>query len=80
VTRHPEFDKVWEEGAEHRNKLFQGLLNFLVTSLLYALGAWWFSRVFQEIGIISWKLTWTQSTSFVLAFNFVRVWDRAFMR
>lgn len=80
MTQHPEFENVWQEGAEHRNRFFQGVLNFLVTSLLYALAAWWFSRVFQDIGVISWKLSWTQSTSIVTAFNFIRVWDRAFMR
>lgn len=80
MPRHPEFDEVWKEAEEHGRRIRQGLLNFLVTSLIYALGLWYFSGVFQEVGIISWKLTWIQSTSVITAFNFLRVWDRAFMR
>jgi len=80
MPRHPEMEQMWKEGAEYRGRLLQGLLNFLVTCLVYALGLWYFSGIFQEIGIISWKLTWVQSTSLIATINFIRVWDRAFMR
>lgn len=63
-----------------KSQILSGLMNFVFSSLLYSLGLYLAVRLLQGAEIISWKLSWVQCTSLVLGFNFLRVWDRAFMR
>lgn len=63
-----------------KSQILSGLMNFVFSSLLYSAGLYFAARLLQDADVISWRLSWTQCTSLVLGFNFIRVWDRAFMR
>ena len=57
-----------------------GFATFVISTLLYAFAAWYIARTLNDNGVISWKLSWTGSSSMVALLQFVRVWDRVFMR
>jgi hypothetical protein len=69
-----------EMAGNAKDQILNGLMNFVVTSLVYSLGLFLVTRVLASADVISWQFSWIQCTSLVLGFNFVRLWDRAFMR
>lgn len=73
-------DEFAQMTQQAKSQILSGLMNFVFSSLLYSLGLYLAVRLLQGADIISWKLSWVQCTSLVLGFNFLRVWDRAFMR
>lgn len=77
---HPEMEEFLKLQERAKKQILSGLVNFLVSSLVYALALYLAARLFESVGAISWKLSWVNCTSLILGFNFVRVWDRAFMR
>ena len=68
-----------EVGAINRN-LMAGLLNFLVSTLLYAAIAWYVSRTLNDSGVITWRLDWVTCSTTMFFLQLARLWDRAFMR
>lgn len=69
-----------DEVKLEKSTLLQGLINFLFSTLVYSLFIWFVSRTLEQGNVVSWKLQWTQCTALVASFNFVRIWDRTFMR
>jgi len=72
-----EFSEMTQDA---KSRILGGVMNFVLSSLLYALGLYLAVRVLKSADAISWNLSWTQCTSLIVGFNFIRVWDRALMR
>jgi hypothetical protein len=69
-----------EEFADIKKSALSGLMTFVITSLLYALAAWFLIRLMNDNDVITWRLSWTEVSSAVLTLQFIRVWDKTFMR
>lgn len=81
MGRHPEVpEELWQEGRDAGRSFLNGVLNFLISSLLYAAALWFWTKTLHDADVISWRFTWIQSTGIANSFNFIRIWDRAFMR
>jgi hypothetical protein len=77
---HPEMEEFRKFQEQAKQQILSGFLNFVFSSLVYSLALYLAVRLFWSIDAISWKLSWVNCTSLILGFNFLRVWDRAFMR
>ena len=77
---HPEMEGFLAASQQARQQILSGILNFVFSSLVYALGLFLAVRIFESAGAISWELSWVQCTSLTCGFNFLRIWDRALMR
>lgn len=69
-----------EKPSTTSSTLLSGFATFILSTLLYALAAWYVARTLNDNDVISWKLSWTAASSMAFTLQFVRVWDRAFMR
>ena len=72
--------KHLEEVSEARATIRAGFLNYIVTTLVYSLGVFLGARILNSADVIAWRLSWTECTSLVGGFNFLRIWDRAFFK
>ncbi len=77
---HPEVQEYEEAVRKGRRALLDGFVNFLVSSLLYTIFAWYLLRVLERNDVVSFKFTWIEIAGLVYATQFVRIWDRAVMR
>ena len=80
MMQHPEVTQYEEELKKCRRALLDGFLNFLFSSLLYSTFAWFLLRTLEQNNVVSFKFTWFEITGVVYAAQFVRIWDRTFMR
>lgn len=78
--RDKDLENFFEETAKTKKLIRDGVVNFLISSLLYSLGLFLAIRMLKSGDVISWELQWTQCTALVTGFNFIRIWDRTFMR
>lgn len=69
-----------EEKRQIRRKVWEGWLNYLVSSLIYSTFVWFFLRELNKVDAISFQLSWSKSAALTFSCQFVRMWDRAFMR
>ena len=74
------FDEHLEQVSEARATIRAGFLNYIVTTLVYSLGVFLGVRILQSADVMPWRLSWTECTSLVGGFNFLRIWDRAFFK
>ena len=74
------FDEHLEQVSEARATILAGFLNYIVTTLVYSLGVFLGVRILKSADVIAWRLSWTECTSLVGGFNFLRIWDRAFFK
>jgi len=68
----------FDDPANVRKKIRLGLVNFVLTTLVYALGLYVTTRILRSADVISWRLAWVQCTSLAAISNIVRIWDRTF--
>lgn len=78
--QHPEVTQFEEEVRKGRRAIFDGILNFLLSSLLYSTFSWFILRTLEQNDVVSFKFKWIEIAGVVYAAQFVRVWDRTFMR
>lgn len=78
--QHPEVTQFEEEVRKGRRALLDGILNFLFSSLLYSTFSWFILRTLEQNNVVSFKFTWTEIAALVYFAQFVRIWDRTFMR
>jgi len=77
---HPEMAEYEEEMRKGRRKMWENWVNYLVSSLVYSTFIWFFLRELNKVDAISFQFSWPKAAALTFAFQFVRVWDRAFMR
>jgi len=73
---HPELENL----PSAKNLFFQGMANFLTSSVLYSVAFWYAFKTLEGADAISFKFSWIQSSSLVTAVMFCRIWDRAFIK
>lgn len=78
--QHPEVTQFEEEVRKGRRAILDGILNFLLSSLLYSTFSWFILRTLEQNDVVSFKFKWIEIAGVVYAAQFVRVWDRTFMR
>lgn len=78
--QHPEVTQFEEELRKGRRALFDGFLNFLLSSMLYSTFSWFILRTLERNDVVSFKFNWVEIAGVVYAAQFVRIWDRTFMR
>lgn len=78
--QHPEVTQFEEEVRRGRRAALDGILNFLFSSLLYSTFSWFILRTLEQNDVVSFKFNWVEIAGVVYAAQFVRIWDRTFMR
>lgn len=78
--QHPEVTQFEEEVRKGRRAVLDGILSFLLSSLLYSTFAWFILRTLEQNDVVSFKFNWVEIAVLVYSAQFVRVWDRTFMR
>ena len=79
--RHPELEpEDIQMGKDILTRTLNGIVNFLVSSLVYAGISWYALGVLRDAGVVNWEFSWVQVSTLVLFLQFARVWDRALMR
>jgi len=78
--QHPEVTQFEEELRKGRRALLDGFLNFLLSSMLYSTFSWFILRTLERNDVVSFKFNWVEIAGVVYAAQFVRIWDRTFMR
>jgi hypothetical protein len=77
---HDDIREQMEAPFPENRPLAHGVLNFLVTSLVYAFILWFVTRSLENNDIIDGRLAWESASTIALSVQFGRIWDRAFMR
>ena len=80
MMQHPEVTQFEEELRKGRRALLDGFLNFLLSSLLYSTFSWFILRTLEQNDVVSFRFNWVEIAGVVCAAQFVRIWDRTFMR
>lgn len=78
--RNQELKQILEEAENTKKTIRDGVLNFVVSSLLYALGLFLLIKILKSGDVITWELRWIECTGIMTGFNFIRLWDRTFFR
>lgn len=80
MMQHPEVEEFQEQVRTARRALLNGLLNFLLSCLVYSAFVWYVTRTLEQADVISFRFDWVESTAIVSSAMFVRMWDRTFLR
>lgn len=75
-----DFDDFEEMGGNTRQFFITGIASFLITTIVYSGILYYLISVLNDSGIISGEIAWTPLCISVTLLNFMRLWDRAFLR
>jgi len=78
--RNKELEELLIENANTKKLIRDGFVNFVISSLLYSLGLFLAAKMLKTQNVITWDLRWIQCTALMTGINFLRIWDRTYMR